>query len=250
MEEHKKYEIVGWITARGGSKRLPRKNVKMLAGKPMIAYTIEASVGSKYISRTFVSTEDKEIKEISLKYGAEVIDRPPELSKDNVNQLYSNWHWHLKLLEENYEPDFIVGLLPTLPMITTKHVDEAIELYLKSKSMSLSAVTETEIGANGLFYINDSGLLVCYLNRQERDRWERHFSVVPYNSKLKKDRKIYYCSSLITITPYMTAVFPKELEYMEPYIVSPIDAIDVNTLADFKMAEYFMEERIKKESKK
>ena len=67
MEKYKKYEMVGWIAARGGSKRLPRKNVKMLLGKPMIAYGIEALVGSKYVSRTFVSTEDKEIKEISLK---------------------------------------------------------------------------------------------------------------------------------------------------------------------------------------
>jgi len=243
-----KYEMVGWITARGGSRRLPRKNVKILLGKPMIAYAIEACVGSKYISRTFVSTEDKEIKEISLKYGAEVIDRPPELSEDDVPQHYANWHWHLELLKENYQPDLIVATMPTMPMVTTRHVNEAIELYMKSKSMYLFAVCQTYNFPDHLMYINDAGLLAFCFDRQRRAYWQRRFSATShYNNKLKKDKEIYYGASLVNIVPYITAVGPIGEEYVQPYIVSPIDAIDVNTLDDFRMAEYFMKERIKKE---
>jgi len=245
----KKYEMVGWIPARGGSKRLPRKNVRMLMGKPMIAWAIEACVGSKYISRTFVSTEDKEIKEISLKYGAEVIDRPAEFAGDNVSQHYANWHWHLELIKKNYQPDFIVGPTPTSPMVTTKHIDKAIEIYLESKSMYLSTACKTDIVGRDLFYINDSGLLVNCLNRQEVIDWDYHFTGAYCGNTLEKDKDIYYTTSVITICPYMTAIFPLRCDDIQPYILSPEDSIDVNTEFDLKLAEMLMKERIEREKK-
>ena len=79
-------EIVTIIPARGGSKGLKKKNILFLGDKPLIAWAIEASLKSD-VACTFVSTEDKEIKDIALKYGAEVIDRPPELSKDHIRDL-------------------------------------------------------------------------------------------------------------------------------------------------------------------
>lgn len=243
-----KYEIIGWIPARGGSKRLPRKNVKMLAGKPMIAWVIEASVGSKYISSTFVSTDDKEIKEVSLKYGAEVIDRPAEFCTDDVPTSYALKHLQICLLKENYRPDFIVGLTPTSPMVTTKHINEAIELYLKSKSMVLVSVSKTLIVPTDTYYINDSGLLVHCLDRQERRRYNSRFAAVYYESPLKKDKDIYYGNSVVNITPYYTAAVPVECNYVQPYIVNPEDSIDVNTMFDFKLAEMLLKERIKGES--
>lgn len=242
-----KYEIVGWITARGGSKRLSRKNVRMLAGKPMIAYAIEACVGSKYISRTFVSTEDKEIKEISLKYGAEVIDRPVELAEDNVCQHYVNWHWHLELFKENYQPDFIVGPTPTSPMVTTRHIDEAVELYMKSEAMYLSSVCKTDIVGRDLLYISDSRLLQHCLSKQEIIRWDRNFTAVDCNNPLEKDKDIYYSTSVVTIVPYMTAIMPIGCDGIQPYIMSPADSIDVNTEFDLKLAEMLMKERIERE---
>ena len=79
-----KYKIVAIILARGGSKGIPKKNIKLLAGKPLIAYSIEAALKSKYIDRVIVSTEYEEIAEISKRYGAEVIERPEELAKDET----------------------------------------------------------------------------------------------------------------------------------------------------------------------
>ncbi len=245
-----KYEIIGWIAAKGGSKRLPGKNVKMLLGKPMIAYAIEACVGSKYISRTFVSTDDAKIKEVSLKYGAEVINRPAELCAGNISSQYALMHLKIHLLKENYKPDFIVAPTPTSPMVTIRHVDEAIELYLKSESMYLASVTKTTIVPTDHLYIDDRGLLVHCLNRQERARYNQNYAVVYYGSPLKKDMDIYYGTSLINITDYYTAYMPLECDGMEPYIVSQEDSIDVDTEFSFRLAEIYMKERTKKERRK
>jgi len=76
-------KILAIIPARGGSKGLPRKNIKPLLGKPLIAWTIEQAKNIKYIDMVVVSTEDKEIAEISKKYGAEVVERPEELARDD-----------------------------------------------------------------------------------------------------------------------------------------------------------------------
>lgn len=76
--------ILALIPARGGSKGLPRKNMKPLLGKPLIAWTIEQAKKSKYIDKIVVSTEDKEIGEIAIKYGIDVIKRPEELAKDET----------------------------------------------------------------------------------------------------------------------------------------------------------------------
>jgi len=82
---YKGKNTLGLISARGGSKGLPRKNIKPLLGKPLIAWTIEQALASKYFDRVIVSTDDEEIAEISKKYGAEVpFIRPKELAEDNA----------------------------------------------------------------------------------------------------------------------------------------------------------------------
>ena len=77
-----KDRIIAIIPARGGSKKIPRKNIKLLCGKPLIAYTIITAKKSKYLDNFYVSMEDEEIAEILRRYGAEIIKRPEELAKD------------------------------------------------------------------------------------------------------------------------------------------------------------------------
>ena len=81
-------EVLAIIPVRGGSKGIPGKNIKPLAGKPLVAYTIEAAHNSKYITRTVVSTESSKIKDICLALGAEVIDRPEELARDKIGRAH------------------------------------------------------------------------------------------------------------------------------------------------------------------
>jgi len=136
-----KPKIIAIIPARGGSKGIPRKNIRLLAGKPLIAYSIEAALKSKYIDRVIVSTEDEEIAEISKKYGAEVIKRPDELATDTAPTEPALEHVVKWLKEyEDYKTDIIVLLQPTSPLRNSKYIDEALDIFLNSDYNSLLSV--------------------------------------------------------------------------------------------------------------
>jgi CMP-N-acetylneuraminic acid synthetase len=137
---HKK--IMAIIPARGGSKAVPRKNIRLLHGKPLISYTIQEANKSKYIERVIVSTDDKEIARVSEDYGAEVpFIRPAELGGDDIADLPVFQH-ALRWLSDNekYKPDIIAHLRPTAPLRTVKHIDNGIEMLMKSDADALRSV--------------------------------------------------------------------------------------------------------------
>lgn len=134
--------VVAIITARGGSKGLPRKNILDLNGKPLIAHTIDAARASNIFSNIVVTTDDKEIKEVSLKFGANIIDRPSELATDTASSLDVLEHALRELETENYT-HFIL-LQPTSPLRTEVHIEEAWEKYINDKASSLLSVCEVE----------------------------------------------------------------------------------------------------------
>ena len=136
--------IVAIITARGGSKGLPRKNVLDLNGKPLIAHTIDAALESKIFSKVIVTTDDKEIKEVSLKYGAEVIDRPENLATDNASSLDVIEHTLIELYSRGENYSHFILLQPTSPLRKASHIIEAWEKYIQDSASSLVSVTETE----------------------------------------------------------------------------------------------------------
>ncbi len=138
-------KIAAVIPARGGSKRIPRKNIKSFCGKPLIAWTILGALKSKYLDRVIVSTDDKEIAKIAKKYGAEVpFLRPAELAISTIGIEPTLKHVYQWLLEnENYKADALALLMPTAPLRQTRHIDEAIEIFKKKKVDSVVAVNET-----------------------------------------------------------------------------------------------------------
>lgn len=115
-------KVVSLILARGGSKTIPRKNVEKINGHPLIYYTIEESKKSN-VDETWLSTEDKEIKELALSYGINVIDRPEELASDISSSEQSLLHF-----AENVEFDILVFIQPTSPLITYKDINRGIEI--------------------------------------------------------------------------------------------------------------------------
>ena len=124
--------LLAIIPARGGSKRLPRKNILDLSGKPLIAWTIEAALNSKYIDRIVVSTDDQEIANISIKHGAEVpFLRPKSLATDDASSIDTviNVLGEIEIIDQHYE--YIVLLQPTSPLRTEIDIDKAIELLEK-----------------------------------------------------------------------------------------------------------------------
>ncbi len=142
---NKKPKILAVITARGGSKGLPGKNIIDLAGKPLITYTIEAALKSKHIDKVMVTTDDKKIAEISKKFGAEIpFIRPKYLARATTHSPPVVEH-AVKFLQKKGEYyDLVLTLQPTSPLRKTKHIDEAINLINKSSFESVMSVKPVE----------------------------------------------------------------------------------------------------------
>lgn len=129
-----KTKILALIPARGGSKSIPRKNLLPLLDKPLIAWSIDHALYSKHINRVIVSTDDEEIRDIAIKYGAEApFIRPAEISQDLSTDLECfthalNWLDHA----EDYHPSLVVHLRPTGPARVISKIDNAISLFLEN----------------------------------------------------------------------------------------------------------------------
>jgi len=132
-------KIVAIIPAKSLSKRIPEKNIKNLAGKPMIAYIIESALKSKLLDRVVVSTDSKKIAKVAKKYGAEApFLRPKELTLDYIPTLDVLQHALKQLAEkENYVPDYVMLLYATSPLLETARIDQAIKIALKKDSDSV-----------------------------------------------------------------------------------------------------------------
>ena len=137
--------VLAIIPARGGSKRLPRKNVLNLAGKPLIAWTIETSSQSKYIDRTIVSTDDDEIVSIAKQYGADVpFLRPDELASDEASSIDVVLHSIQEIIAEGERYDYVVLLQPTSPLRNVGDVDGALEQLIRNDDNCVISVCESE----------------------------------------------------------------------------------------------------------
>ena len=136
--------IIGLITARGGSKAIPRKNIRLLAGKPLIAWTIEAALASRGLSRLLVSTDDVEIATVARQWGAEVpFMRPAELARDDsphIPVLIHAVEWLERV--EGTTVDYLLLLQPTSPLRVGRDIDAAIELARAKNADSVISVRE------------------------------------------------------------------------------------------------------------
>lgn len=135
------------IPARGGSKGVPRKNVRLLAGKPLIAYAIETALSSKFIDRVVVSTEDAEIASIARRYGAEVpFMRPRELARDDSPE-WIVWRHALQTLEtmeDGFKTQMFVSIPPTSPLRAVADVDACIQTLIESNADLVITVRPAE----------------------------------------------------------------------------------------------------------
>lgn len=160
-EKHRK--ILGIITARGGSKGIPGKNIKFLAGKPLIAYTIEAAQASGVFDRLIVSTDDEAIADVAKEYGCDVpFLRPAELAQDYTPHLPVLRH-ALDWLREHqgYQPEYVMILQPTSPLRTVSHICEAVELLGRTDAESIVSINEVpgHYNPHWQFQVADTGLM-------------------------------------------------------------------------------------------
>ena len=223
--------IISIIPARGGSKGIPRKNIKLLNGKPLISYSIDASNSCSLIDETYVSTEDAEISEISKGNNAGVIERPDELASDDSSRIDVILHV-LDYLENRGElPDLFVLLQPTSPLRTSEDIEASINLFLESDCDSLVSVCELDHRSLLNFSLED-GFLVQNNNE------------ALFNSRRQDIPTHYSLNGAIYIT---TPEFIRKNKafYSDktiPHVMSKEKSIDIDTSFDFKLAEFLLNE--------
>jgi len=162
-----KYSFLGIITARGGSKSIPHKNIAFLRGKPLIAWTIEAALKSRKLERTIVSTDNKEIAEVSEKYGSEIpFFRPAHLALDNsphIDVVIHAIEW--LRVNENYKPEYIMLLQPTSPFRTYYDIDSAVQIATKKNADSVISVCDAPSHPYKTRRLTETGILIDFINK-------------------------------------------------------------------------------------
>ncbi len=230
--------ILGIIPARGGSKRVPRKNIKLLAGKPLIAYTIEASLNSSHIDKLIVSTDDIEIKKIAEQYGAESpYLRPAELAADDTPDQPVFRHALEWLKEsEDYEPDIVVSLRPTTPFKTGKIIDSVIRKMVDTNADIVRTMTRVE-GVHHPYWMY---------------KITENETVLPFDDNIDIGR--YYQSQLLPPVYRINGVVDAykrhviyggnilDHHYMKAIVISEKESIDIDTEHDFMICEYLLKE--------
>lgn len=222
------YHVVALIPARGGSKRLPQKNIKLLDGKPLIAWSIECAKKSQYVDQIIVSTDSQQIKEISENYGAKVpFVRPDYLSNDTAST-YDVIQHTIESLALNKPNILLVLLQPTSPLRTTEELDKAIEYFIQKKALGVVSVSEMEyspLWANVL--PNDNNML----NFISHDIIGKRSQDLPTYYRINGSIYIYNIESLLQ----NKKMFFDETVFA--FITASNTSIDIDTMLDFKIAE-------------
>lgn len=232
-------KILALIPGRGGSKGMPRKNIRLLAGKPLIAHSIIAAKQSRYIDRVIVSTDDDEIAAVAGEYGAEVpFLRPKELAGD-LTPDYPVFEHCLDWLEarDNYRPDIVVHLRPTGPLRTPRQIDEAIELFSRHpEADSVRSVHEPERTPHKMWKIGEGPYMIPFL---AGTGIAEH-----YNAPRQLLPKVYATNSNIGLVRYKTLREKRSVigEKVLPYFLTE-PQVDIETPLDFEIAELLLKKR-------
>jgi len=226
-----KQHILAIIPARGGSKRIPRKNIKILAGKPLISYTIKAAQKSKYLNRIVVSTEDREIASIARRYGAEVIMRPKSLAIDAASTIAVLQH-AVSYLEqtEKYFPDIIVILQPTSPLRNSGDIDSAICKLIDENGDSAETFCLVKEHPASMFQIKKGRAFP--INKHDLAKRAQDLP------KLYRENGAVYAVRRDLLMKTGTVYGKKHI----PVIMPAERSIDIDEELDFRIAELLMKE--------
>lgn len=220
-------KIIAIIPAREGSKGIPYKNIKTLAGKPLIAYTIEAALKSKFLDRVIVSTDSKKIAKIAKESGADVpFLRPKRLAGDKTAMFFVVKHavsW-LKN-KESYSADIVAILQPTSPLRTGKDIDKAIKIFLNDKCESVVSVSRSKSSLFQSLQIKRKYLkpILGWQNLKRR-RQDLPTSYIPNGA--------IFIASPQMLDRYESFFTAKTL----PYIMSVERSLDIDSKVEFKLA--------------
>lgn len=219
------------IPARGGSKRLPRKNILDLAGKPLIEWSIEAGLNSKYIDKVVLTSEDSEIQSIAKEIGVDVIDRPVQLSTDTSTSFDVVKH----TVEAIEKYDYIILLQPTSPLRNEKHIDEAVELLIEKNADSVVSVCEVDHSPLWSNTLPDDGSMKNFLRPEVVSKRSQDFE-----KYFRLNGAIYICKTK-PMMDYKT-LFLRDNIFA--YIMEPEHSIDIDTYNDYLLANLIIKEYV------
>ncbi len=220
-------KVLALIPARGGSKGIKDKNIYPLCGKPLIAYSIEASKNSKYIDQTLVSTDSEKIAKVAKKYGAYVpFLRPRELASDTAKSIDSIIHAINWLKENGQLFDIFVLLQPTSPLRTTIEIDGAIEKFIEYEEKALVSVSEVSDNPILIRTIAENGMLQRLIDSSSSVRRQDMKTYYRVNGSI-------YINKISEITE-KTSFNDNEV----PFIVDKKNAVDIDEIEDIILAEY------------
>ena len=220
------------ITARGGSKGLPNKNLRELCGKPLIAWSIDAARKSLYIDHILVSTDSPQIQKCAMEFGADApFLRPAELASDTASSVDAVIH-AMEQMKDAY--NYIILLQPTSPLRSTTHIDESIEKIICQQADALISVTELEKPIQHQRQLSENGHLIQFMEYDKKKLYRR-----------QDFKPVYRINGAIYMIKSSTL---KEIRDFEPqgtisYIMDTRSSVDIDCLEDFLLAEFYLENK-------
>jgi CMP-N-acetylneuraminic acid synthetase len=229
--------VIAIIPARGGSKGVPRKNIRLLGDKPLIAWTIETSLRSKILDRVIVSTDDHDIAELSVKVGAEIpFLRPSELAQDDTPDLPVYLHVLDYLAkQENYHPDVVVWLRPTSPLRLAEDVENTVNILISNEQ--LDCVRSVCLAEHHPYWMKklEDNCLIPFLHEIDENKFYRRQLLPP----------VYRLNGAVDVSWCKNVIEKKQLYAgkMAGYIMPPERSVDLDSELDFALAEVLLNRR-------
>lgn len=221
------------IMARGGSKRIPKKNIKILGGRPLIHYTLDCASAITSSEKIYISTDSDEIIEVVEKYGISVpFKRPKELALDNTNSEDTMLHAIEHYEKLNVSLDYVVLLQPTSPFRKADHVKEALNIYMKNTDVDM-VVSVTKSKKNpykNLFEQNEKG----YLHKSKTNNNETIPDVYQYNGAI-------YVINVNSLKKYKCHL---HFEKIVKYEMGELHSIDIDEKIDWILAEQILKNNL------
>ena len=225
-------KLLAIIPARKNSKRIKNKNIINLNDKPLISYTIEESLKSKFIDRVVVSTDDKRISKICKKYGI-VVDklRPSNLSMDTSKTIDVVIYELKKLIKRDEIYEYVILLQPTSPFRTKKNIDNAIEMLLEKKAKSIISVCEIDHPIEWVNKLNKNLSMTNFINKNDLGKRSQDF-----DKNYKVNGAIYLAETNELIK--QNTFFLKNKSYA--YIMNEWESIDIDHKIDLDFVNFLI----------
>ncbi|WP_417535290.1 cytidylyltransferase domain-containing protein [Methylophaga sp.] len=227
---YKGKKILALIPARGGSKGIPGKNIKSLAGKPLISWTIDAAKQSDYIDHLIVSSDDDNIINTAMEYGCDApFKRPKHLAQDSSASMDVVMH-ALGQIEETY--DYLLLLQPTSPFRTTSHIDRIIEHTIDTETKVVVSVTQSKKHP-AFMYTLEENKLCPVLGHQKQKRRQDMPQVYEHNGAL-------YLADI----SYLKEVKSYNVDGVGAFLIDPLHSIDLDEPLDWDFAEFLIDKGV------